>query len=533
MDRIRRDDRGQSLVIVLSLITILFLLGSALAVHASAALRATRASEGQGDDFYAADAATELGIWWQRNGKAGNPPAQTINGVTTSTTITTAGGGGGSCPAAPSIAWMNGFESGVIYRTNGSWSTNLVGGFTFVNSGASFGIVDAVSSPARTGNWSLRVAPLQGASNYAYLEAPYGAALGPTLVAHLSVRFGVLPTSDAAVFTIAGGGATGWAHPWIYLYYKGSSGKWALGLGSTTITVFQESNVTVALNTWYSFDIRFPITASNVRTGEWYLDGVAQPTVTVTDSAAGSASAPRVAFGNYSLSPPTYGIAYTAYYDDVILSTTPSDFPIGDINISPLRPDAVGTHVNPTYFNERHGWAPDANSWQYFDDNPMNQNVDFYRQVTASGTSYMELTFQDTTQTCIRGVAPEMDAHPEGTSANNTKTSFFDGATEFVLYQGDISFSTTALAFAIKPMTAAGGWTQARVNGLKVRFGYGVDINPVVAWDDFDIQVAWTTVAGGPATVTIVGTGGGSTTTTTYPDAGAGIPTLSTWTVTK
>jgi Tfp pilus assembly protein PilX len=67
--RFHRDQRGQSLFIVLSLITILFLLGSALAVHASAALRATRASEGQGNDFYAADAATELGIWWQRNAR--------------------------------------------------------------------------------------------------------------------------------------------------------------------------------------------------------------------------------------------------------------------------------------------------------------------------------------------------------------------------------------------------------------------------------------------------------------------------------
>jgi len=126
-----------------------------------------------------------------------------------------------------------------------------------------------------------------------------------------------------------------------------------------------------------------------------------------------------------------------------------------------------------------------------------------------------------------------MDAHPEGTSANSTKTSFFDGATEFVLYQGDISFATTALAYAIKPMTAAGGWTQARVNGLKVRFGYGTDINPIVAWDDFDIQVAWTPVNSTPATITIVGTGGGSTVSTSYSDAGAGVPSLTTWTTTK
>jgi hypothetical protein len=126
-----------------------------------------------------------------------------------------------------------------------------------------------------------------------------------------------------------------------------------------------------------------------------------------------------------------------------------------------------------------------------------------------------------------------MAAHPNGTSANNTKTSVFDGATESVLYSGDISINNVALAFATRPITPGGAWTQARVNGLKMRFGYGSDLNPIVNWDSMLVEVAWTTVAGGPATVTIVGTGGGSTTTTTYPDAGAGIPTLSTWTVTK
>jgi hypothetical protein len=40
-------------------------------------------------------------------------------------------------------------------------------------------------------------------------------------------------------------------------------------------------------------------------------------------------------------------------------------------------------------------------------------------------------------------------------------------------------------------------------------------------------------MTGGTATVTITGTGGASTVSTDYPDAGAGIPTLSTWTVTK
>jgi hypothetical protein len=530
MHRVPRDQRGQSLVIVLSLITILFLLGSALAVHASAALRATRASEGQGDDFYAADAATELGIWWQRNGKAGNPPAQTINGVTTSTTISTAGGGGGSCPAAPSITWMNGFENGWVWQASGANANNLAGGFT-LQSGAA-GIVDAVASPARTGGFSMRIAPNSASGNYAYLEAPYGVALGNWQVVHVAIRFGALPTKEANVISLTPVSASGWAHPAGYLYYKPSTGKWAVGLGSSSITVSQESSVSVALDTWYTFDLRMQVIGTNTRMLEWYIDGVAQPAASVVDS-AGSGSGPRVAFGQYVLTSPNYGSAYTAYFDDVVISLNSADFPIGDINISPIKPDGMGTNVNPGSFEHYNTNPISATSWQTLTETPMDTNVGSIRQIVVGATSYIETTLQDTTQTCILGADAVMATHPAGTSTNNHKTSIFDGATESILYSGDASIANTALAFAIRPITPGGAWTQARVNGLKLRFGYGSDINPNLSWDAALVEVAWATVSGGPATVTIVGTGGASTATTTYPDAGAGVPTLSTWTVTK
>ncbi len=528
MLRLHRDERGQSLVIVLSLITLLFLLGSAIAVHTSVALRATRTSAGQGNDFYAADAATELGIWWQRNGSAGNPPAQTINGITTSTTITAAGGGPGACPAAVSVAWMSGFENGTVIQSNGA-NNNLAGGFASVNQGGALGIVDTVASPARTGSRALRVAPNAGQSNYAYLEAPNGVTLGPTLVAHLAVRMGVLPTGDSAVFSIGPGTTSGWAHPALFLYYKVSSGKWALGLGSNSITVFQESAVTAVVGTWYSFDIRFPVTASNVRTGDWYIDNAAQPSVTATDGAGGSGSAPRVAFGQNAF----LGAAYTAYYDDVFLSTTSANFPIGDINISTIKPDAMGTHNTPGNFQQDDNSAVSATSYQKIVETPMNSTTDFLKQVTASATSYIETTLSDTTENCIRAASTVMAVHPAGTAANNTKTSIFDGATESIVYSGDISIATGTLAYAIRPITPGGAWTQARVNGLKLRFGYGSDINPIVSWDSFLVEVASTTVPSIPATITIVGTGGGSTVSTTYTDVGAGVPSLSTWTTTR
>src|SRR5438552_4361323 len=160
---IHRNEVGQSLVIVLSLITLLFLLGSSLAVHASVALRTTRTSAGQGDEFYAADAATELGVWWQRNGKAGNPPVQTINGITTSTTITSTPGAGGTCPADAKPLWLSGFESGKLSQNNGGF---------YIVSGASSGVLDAVSSPVHTGSYSMRIHPTINGSHYAQVQTP-------------------------------------------------------------------------------------------------------------------------------------------------------------------------------------------------------------------------------------------------------------------------------------------------------------------------------------------------------------------------
>src|SRR5256714_926336 len=218
MHRVPRDQRGQSLVIVLSLITLFFLLGSALAVHASAALRATRANDAQGDDFYAADAATELGIWWQRNGKAGNPPAQTINGITTSTTITTAGGGAGSCPAEPKPIFMTGFEAGYL-PTNGSVENfTTTGG----NAKTGFGSQPAQTSVVRTGSYSVKVAPTGGTNQFT-VRQDMGVPFGQTNVFHWALQFASLPTADASIITIFAS-----SNPALFVYYKQSTGKFSM-----------------------------------------------------------------------------------------------------------------------------------------------------------------------------------------------------------------------------------------------------------------------------------------------------------------
>ncbi|MEX2012126.1 MAG: hypothetical protein WEF51_07830 [Chloroflexota bacterium] len=502
MLRLHRDERGQSLVIVLSLITIMFLLGSSLAVHGSVALRSTRASDAQGDDFYAADAATELGIWWQRNGKAGNPPAQTINSVTTSTTITSAGGGGG-CPTVAPI-WLTGFEHGAVSASGGGLFDTVVtvGGTN----------VTAPAAAARTGGYGLRV---QTTDIFSFGYARKNTT-GAVRVARLSIQLPTLPVpattdADLALFNASTGSA-------LKILYQGSSQKLALRIGTGTPV---EMSGTFSAGTWYSFDVRYNV-STNPRRAEWQLDGVAQTDVTSAEATATSVSSVQLGADS--------GTSSNMYFDDVMVSSTSADYPIGELSIDALALNGMGVSVNPPSFQHNDNTAISATTYTRLDETPMTSLVDYIKQVTANVNRYIEMTFADTTEECIRGVSAVLAYHGSATAANTGKTSIFVGATERIVYSG--AMNVTALAYkslVVSPITAP--WTQAALNGLLVRVGYSTDINPLPYWDAVLLEYGWRTSP--PATITVVGTGGGSTVTTDYTDAGAGVPTLDTWTVTK
>jgi hypothetical protein len=78
-----------------------------------------------------------------------------------------------------------------------------------------------------------------------------------------------------------------------------------------------------------------------------------------------------------------------------------------------------------------------------------------------------------------------------------------------------------------------GPWTQSIINGITARFGMSTDVNPVPYLDAALLEYGYRPVVASPATLTIVGSAGGSTVSTSYTDAGAGVPSLTTWTTTK
>jgi hypothetical protein len=127
--------------------------------------------------------------------------------------------------------------------------------------------------------------------------------------------------------------------------------------------------------------------------------------------------------------------------------------------------------------------------------------------------------------------------HSSGTNANTAAVNSVTNGFNYTLFSGDFSEST--IRYIQRPVSqnaltpGTGPWTQAIINGITARFGMSTDVNPLPYLDGLLLEVAYRPLVAGPASVTIVGTGGGSTVSAGYPDAGAGAPTLSTWTTTK
>ncbi len=495
MRRIHRDEGGQSLAIILALITVLFLMGTALAAHTSVALRTTVANESQAGDLHAADAGAELGMWWQRNGSAGNPPSITINGLAVNATVGISGGV--TCPA-PSPVRVTGFEHGAVSAAGGGLFSAVTG------SGLS-----ADSAVARTGTYSIMDTDPFGTANNASLAIGSGVA-----VVRVYVRLAGLPVADVNELLIldAAAGSD------LRLGYQASSQQLTLRFASAAVTV---GSTTVSAGTWYRIELRL-VASTNPRTADWRIDGVAQTAISATETAS--------TVSTLRLGSTVVADTFTANYDDVLISVTSGNYPIGAGTVVGLRPDGMGTNSTPGSFRNDDATAIDANTYLRLDDSPMTGLTDYVRQQTIGATAYIEVTFGDTSTSCVVGVSGLLAYHAAGTAADNGKTSIFDGSTERVVFSGDMS--ETALQYvSVIVAPASAPWTPTAVNGLKGRIGYSSDVTPNPYWDGLLLEVA--TGVSVPGTVTVTSTAGDSTITTTYTDVGASSPTLLTWSTTR
>src|SRR5439155_12991719 len=105
---------------------------------------------------------------------------------------------------------------------------------------------------------------------------------------------------------------------------------------------------------------------------------------------------------------------------------------------------------------------------------PVNSLTDYVQQTFANSGTYIEFTFQDATQTCIKGVRATVAFHKAASQTDTGTTNIISGATTTAVYSGDhLGVALNWKSSMVTP--GAAPWDQAEVNALVGRIGYGTD----------------------------------------------------------
>jgi glucose/arabinose dehydrogenase/chitodextrinase len=353
-----------------------------------------------------------------------------------------------------SAVWLTGMEHGVVSVAGGGIFTTVTG------------VPTADSTVARTGAYSLQIADASAGSTVRALRSFTASSV---IVSRFAVRLSSLPTVTSNLAYIDSGTD-------LVFRYNAASQRLELVLG----TSIASSTTTVSPATWYMVDLRYDLSA-NLNLGNWRVNGVAQ-----TQVSRNATPATANGFGMGATANPS---VYTANFDDIVVSSQPTAYPLEDSRIVRLAPNSMGTSSGAGNFRNNDGTTIDANSWQRLDEAPMTSSGDYVRQQANSGTSFLEFGLEDTPETCIRDISAVLAYHAAGNAADNGKASIFDGATETVNFSGDMS--QTSLQYKSAIVTpAAGIWGQAALNGVVARAGYSTDSTPNPYWDSILLEAA-------------------------------------------
>jgi hypothetical protein len=358
-----------------------------------------------------------------------------------------------ACPTRGTPAFMTGMEHGAA----------AIGIFSAFN--VSGGSITADPAITRTGNYAMKVTDSSSANPVRVDVAVSGAVT----VLRFGLRFETLPAADlshVARVTLP-------AQSDFALAYKTATQKLEVQVGATT----QLASTAVTAGRWHLIDIKFDASV-NPATVTWRIDGVAQTQL----SKAQTADVADVAtFGS-----PTSTDVFTAWYDDITVTNTASDYPIGDTGILGLSPTAMGAISNPsTVLQDDDSTAVDTATWQRLDDRPMSSLTDYVKQTAIDATASARFDFADVPAgTCVNGVSGTVAFHSSGSSANAATTSVVDNGTAKTILNGDMSPGTSTLGYKTTVVTpASGSWDATKLNGLIGEVGRASSVATQPYWD--------------------------------------------------
>lgn len=237
-------------------------------------------------------------------------------------------------------------------------------------------------------------------------------------------------------------------------------------------------------------------------TVDWQVDGSAQTQVTRASQTAADITA-------LTLGSDTASHTLTAWMQDVALSATAGDYPIGTVFVRALNPNGDGTHniSGAGDFDKGDGTdilASTSDAWGEVDDWIIGaaDSTTYVQDTGGASTEYTEHTLGDVTplETTIYDVFGYTATFAASTALVRLTVRIVDSAgTTLTDILADEDISDTAPHFNVSKISAPGGtWDQTELNGLKARIGLSTDIANSPRCTSVQVQYATPDVGGSP-----------------------------------
>lgn len=264
---------------------------------------------------------------------------------------------------------------------------------------------------------------------------------------------------------------------------------------------------TYAGDQWIKVDLKYDAVNGTV---DWAFNGVSETQVTGIPTATTTYARPGLTY--------TTSYSLAAYFDDIIISATGADYPIGNHVVVGMRPSSDGSHNNAdTYLEDGSDNYIDGSShyaYNKINDNPWSSTKGTYiTQNTIDATKYVEVQFDNPSISgTIFGVRAVAGIGSDGWGDNNGKIYVLDADSQSTtIFDGNHSLEgPDPIQYKGAMITVpSGGWNITQVNALKARMGYSSDVTAAPEWHGMILEVAAETGAapvGAYISTTMIGT---------------------------
>jgi hypothetical protein len=362
---------------------------------------------------------------------------------------------------------VTGFEHGALSTSGGGLITTLTGTEITVQ-----------STVKRTGGYALRCNMTGAAQN----RILWAVATPTYIVGSLYFYIGAYPVAavNSIIRIIVTSGSS-----LVFNLDTAANSRIYARIGAGTL----RNSGTIATGEWHRLDFR-GYCGDTTFTLDWQIDGVDQTQATLGSTTATTFTYVELGSANAA--------AYDLTYDDVIISATSADYPIGDHAIEGLSPGSDGTHNAGTNVIEDQDGADIGvvTAYDLVNSVPIGSTTKYIKQTATDTSKYAEILFADIGYSTIVGARALLAYRAAGTAADEGACIIIDeDATATTVWgspatRADYSESSVFYKGVILP-APAGGWDQGAVNALKARVGYSNDVADVPYWVDLMIEVAY------------------------------------------